>query len=631
MHVQLINDGDNKQNKLKIQSLCFYYRNHKHVLYGSFTINDDVFIFSFNIFDIYRSYQSRSNKKSSKSHKSSKSSTITAAKTSSSNNNNFDSTSKHHHHYQQQQPQESSIKEIQQKQDDLNNPIIKILETQLSDETQDELQQHKQNPDSTTTPPPEIVSSSSISTSTNKVSSKSSESSSKSLFLKQNSWLLPSSSSSASSTTTTTTAASSSTNTLNSLLFNAFNSITSNSTDNSLLFTKALEQQTAAAAAANALNNCNMCTSTSGFSFTNTTPAVFNPSQATTTTAGTSKRQPQITNLSNFLIVRFEVGANNDTTSKSKGKYKKSIKISVSAKVVSNSNSNDGADSNSNDILTIPLTQKAFEFTEKCLSFRLACIDLISDMQTRQNFNVKLINLYDKSLFAVVNFLIKPQKQKKEEEEEVAVNDDADDVLGHKLYQIKHEENNSSTTISKPQQTTELVVPTPPTVLSATSSSRLNLTELTINSLNTDCNILSLIAISVTTYEDDPDIRLIAMLDHNGLISIVDPFKNIKLCEFNSPSDQNEKFISISYCYGIDKICAISEHGRAYLICVRVSPIVNPINLNEIYSLIANNGVDDGSITLPKLVVDSNPLKSYVNYFLFKLSFPSSLSASFRL
>jgi hypothetical protein len=136
-----------------------------------------------------------------------------------------------------------------------------------------------------------------------------------------------------------------------------------------------------------------------------------------------------------------------------------------------------------------------------------------------------------------------------------------DEILGYKLYQIKHEENASSTSTSQ-QQTSET---TTPTVLSAPSSSRLNLTELTINRMKLDCNISSLIAISVTTYKDDPDIRLIAMLDHYGLIGIVDPFKNLKLCESNSPSD-TEKFISINYCYGNDKICAISENGKAYLI-----------------------------------------------------------------
>ncbi len=67
MHVQLLNESAyNREHKLRIHSLCFYYRNHKHVLYGSFTINDELFIFSFNIFDIYRSYTSKSNKKTSK-------------------------------------------------------------------------------------------------------------------------------------------------------------------------------------------------------------------------------------------------------------------------------------------------------------------------------------------------------------------------------------------------------------------------------------------------------------------------------------------------------------------------------------------------------------------------------------
>ncbi len=80
MHVQLINESAyNKDHKLQINTLCFYYRNHKHVLYGSFTIDDEVFVFSFNIFDIYRSYNSKSNKKPSKSSKSSSSSKKQAA------------------------------------------------------------------------------------------------------------------------------------------------------------------------------------------------------------------------------------------------------------------------------------------------------------------------------------------------------------------------------------------------------------------------------------------------------------------------------------------------------------------------------------------------------------------------
>ena len=91
MHVQLINESAyNKDHKLKINTLCFYYRNHKHVLYGSFTINNEVFVFSFNIFDIYRSYNSKSNKKPSKSQKSSsskKSSSASASASATANQN----------------------------------------------------------------------------------------------------------------------------------------------------------------------------------------------------------------------------------------------------------------------------------------------------------------------------------------------------------------------------------------------------------------------------------------------------------------------------------------------------------------------------------------------------------------
>jgi hypothetical protein len=533
MHVQLVNDGDNKQNKLKIQSLCFYYRNHKHVLYGSFTINDEVFIFSFNIFDIYRSYQSRSNKKSSKSHK-----TSSKDKTSSKAvlTNTTTTTTINESILKQQQQQQLQLQEFKQ-QDSLDATTIKALESQLSEETQDE--QQKQSADSapeSLLPPPPLQ---------NKT-----EQIQKPIFLKQNSnsWTLPTTTATPSSLNSTVTTSTTSNN-FNNLLFNAFNSLSSNTGDNSLLFTQALQQQTAAAAA---LNNCNLCPK-GGFSFTTNSnlqqqPAAFNPNL--------QKRQTQISNLSNFLIVKFEIGANNESTSKSKGKYKKSIKISVSAKVLPNVNDSNDT-STTNDTLTIPLTQKAFEFTEKCLSFRLACIDLATDLQ-RQNFNVKLINLYDKSLFSIVNFTIKDANDK--------------ESFGYKLYQIKHEENPSiqiggvkttTTTATIPvaqQQSNEIQIiatqqqPQIQSVLSATSSSRLNLTELNITSMNIDCNIVSLIAISVTTYEDDPDIRLIAMLDHNGLISIVDPFELSKMCEFSSPSS-DEKFVTMTYCYGMFFFC----------------------------------------------------------------------------
>jgi hypothetical protein len=183
----------------------------------------------------------------------------------------------------------------------------------------------------------------------------------------------------------------------------------------------------------------------------------------------------------------------------------------------------------------------------------MCVIELASELQ-RQNFNVKLINLYDKSLFSIVNFTMKDANDK--------------ESLGYKLYQIKHEENPSiqiggvktTATATIPvtvvqQQSNDIQIistqqqPQIQSVLSATSSSRLNLTALNITSMNIDCNIVSLIAISVTTYEDDPDIRLIAMLDHNGLISIVDPFELSKICEFSSPS--SDEFVTMTYCYGM--------------------------------------------------------------------------------
>ena len=68
--------------------------------------------------------------------------------------------------------------------------------------------------------------------------------------------------------------------------------------------------------------------------------------------------------LSNFLVVRFELCSNQETTSKSKSKYKNSIKIiSVSSKPPKYFKF--AAHGN--------IQLKTNEFTEKFLSFRLAC------------------------------------------------------------------------------------------------------------------------------------------------------------------------------------------------------------------------------------------------------------------
>lgn len=46
---------------------------------------------------------------------------------------------------------------------------------------------------------------------------------------------------------------------------------------------------------------------------------------------------------------------------------------------------------------------------------------------------------------------------------------------------------------------------------------------------------------------------------------------------------------------------------------------MNPINYNEIYALVSNESIGDGSIILPKLLVESNELKSNVNNYNFSI------------
>ena len=248
-------------------------------------------------------------------------------------------------------------------------------------------------------------------------------------------------------------------------------------------------------------------------------------------------------NLSNYLVVRFEISpSNQDSTSKSKGKYKKSIKIvSVSSKQL---NLADMSISANNDIQL-----KAYEFTEKCLSFRLASVDL-SGEPLKKDFDVKLINLYERYLCALINF--------KTEEK-----------TSFKLFRIKHEETSSGVATngngagsSGGSETKPIKEKTPTdqelspylmsqNCLSATSSSRLNLTEFNLSNWQTEFNrrVVHIMPISVTTFDEDNDVRLIAVLDDSGLISILDPTKFNKLAEFASKSD-DDKFVSMTYCYG---------------------------------------------------------------------------------
>jgi hypothetical protein len=115
---------------------------------------------------------------------------------------------------------------------------------------------------------------------------------------------------------------------------------------------------------------------------------------------------------------------------------------------------------------------KTYEFTEKCLSFRLASIDMNAALvntgetgattTTRSNLDIKLINLYEKFLCALVNFTTSANEKH------------------FKLYRIKHEENLSQTT---PAQKESALASSGGSCLTATSSSRLNLTEFLLTAI----------------------------------------------------------------------------------------------------------------------------------------------------
>lgn len=521
MHVQLINESQyNKEYKIKIHSLCFYYRNHKHVLYGSFTINDEVFIFSFNIFDIYRSYHSKSNKKSSKSHKTSSNSAPSKTSQKASSSKNLQTT-----------PVVPTVAAPLSVPINSDPKIIECTELKNSDVsefiTQDvsifgegaEFQKYMNNiikidSDLTTSKETTLQHQLSSENSTKNNSDDASE-------LKETKKI---------SHEELKTKAELNQSQLNSFLntnknpyFDNMFSLILNSENHKLnqnansfdLFTLPKSQQ------------------------------VNIPKQIGSFQAGlnvqSNPKVAQSLNLSNFLSVRFEITPNNsqntnDQSSKGKSKYKKNIKIlTVSCRPLNALYSNEP-----------DIQLKSFEFTEKCLSFRLASIDLTSEART--SFDVKLINLYEKYLCALVNFKICKTE-----------------TYSFKLYRIKHEETNSNNSnITNNNSASSLISETKikqidsgeniisPSCLAATSSSRLNLTEFILTSLssnNLSCRIISIMPISVSTIEDDEsDLKFVAILDEYGLISIIDPNKCCKVVEFSSP--MNDKFIKMIYCYG---------------------------------------------------------------------------------
>lgn len=525
MHVQLINESQyNKEHKIKIHSLCFYYRNHKHVLYGSFTINNEVFIFSFNIFDIYRSYHSKSNKKSSKSHKNSTTVNLQAVNKSSAGSAKV-----------------STVAVI--------TSIPPAVPTQTS----------TTSTNTVSTPPiPSTTSlnSTNVATSTsNKLFGFDDSSLANKINVELNKNFL---------------------NANNGEFTTYINDIVKSSMEEASKMPNLISDSPAEPSPPPAVTPAAVTLVNSDLTLTKTEKILnkleamshqqnkissLNSNSSINATKAISAPPPLVkpvnsSNLSNFLVVRFETCVNQDSSSsKAKSKYKKCIKIvSVSSKPLSYFETSAANAANISDIQL-----KTFEFTEKCLSFRLACLDL--NTESRTNFDVKIINLYEKYLCAAINYKAEDQTN------------------SFKLFKIKHEESNSNTNSNSNSNTTNLnLVSTDQknvtkvvinetggtsvgstndsgtNCLIATSSSRLNLTEFILNcftTTNSNCRILSILPITVTTFDDEDDLHFVALLNDFGVISIIDPVKNCIVVEFPSVSSE-DKFISLSYCYGLN-------------------------------------------------------------------------------
>jgi hypothetical protein len=577
MHVQLINESQyNKDYPIKIHSLCFYYRNHKHVLYGSFTINNEVFIFSFNIFDIYRSYHSKSNKKSSKSHKNTTTTTTTTTTTNTVNlqtvkNSNAKTTTA----IPNTTTTTTNTNTTNTIMPSLNlNPSTMNIANKISVELNKNI----------------MNGSGEFTTYINDIVKASIEEASKLTTNSTNSGGAvgeqPVTQNESSSSSTTPLASQNA----------IFTDLTLTKTEKILNKLEAISQTNKSISST---TNIPMKIATSSTS--TTTPSIVKPVNSS--------------NLSNFLVVRFETCVANQesssSSSKAKSKYKKCIKIlSVSSKPLSYFDSTSSA--NAANVVDIQL--KTFEFTEKCLSFRLACLDL-NQAELKNNFDIKIINLYEKYLCAVVNY------------------ETEDQISYYKLFKIKHEESSSAGNGNQQIDTTKTIV-APSKVISnesaissttiqdpanvsaniqncllATSSSRLNLTEFILNcftTTNSNARIISILPITVTTFDDEDDLHYIALLNNLGVISIIDPFKNCIVIEFPSISNE-DKFVHITYCYGIDKICAQTESNKLHLISMRIFPIINQSILDE-----SSDTIKLSEISLSKNLLVDAPLESKV-------------------
>jgi hypothetical protein len=316
------------------------------------------------------------------------------------------------------------------------------------------------------------------------------------------------------------------------------------------------------------------------------------------------------------------------------------------------------------------ISLKNYEFTEKCLSFRLASIDLNSSSSSsslanscfnseanlantttvppnshkKEDIDIKLINYYEKFLCALVNYRINNQTY-------------------YKLYRIRHEDTTATATTqtndsatgtpaaSQPQITSQpSLIGTPttntlPNCLSATSSSRLNLAELALplDLIPANNRVISIIPISITTLDEDSDLKFVALLDESGTINIINPNKSSKIANFNlndgsieqklqindelekkDDEEESDKFVQMIYCHGIDKICAWTRKGKIYFLSTRLENLNNQFEfqfeesnlLFGLGGLSTANAVDvdalNHQVDLNKKLLVSSPIDSEV-------------------
>ena len=99
----------------------------------------------------------------------------------------------------------------------------------------------------------------------------------------------------------------------------------------------------------------------------------------------------------------------------------------------------------------------------------------------------------------------------------------------------------------------------------------------------------------------------------------MDPAKCLKITEFKSPSTNDEnKFISITYCNGIDKLCAFTKTNKIFFISTHVDPIVKQSILDEVSGTINLNEISDTKDLLVNEPVSSENLSALHNLMYFE-------------